>query len=89
MNLEFGADFNCKAKSLGHLESRINTSAPLKRISGITDTGFGYQLDIKKSCKFNPVNNTCCGNCSGNNENCTLKRIQSKETLDKLLKPLN
>jgi len=35
------------------------------------------------------MTNTCCGNCNGNNEDCTLKRIESKETLDKLLKPLN
>jgi hypothetical protein len=84
MNLEFGGTYS-NLKALGHLENRVNT----KRISGISDNGFGYELDVKKSCKFNPVTNECYGNCSGNNENCTLKRIQSKETLNKLLKPLN
>jgi len=83
--LEFGADFQGITKSIGKLESRVNT----KRISGITDDGFGYELDIKKSCKFNPLTNKCCGNCNGKDEDCTLRRIKSKETIDKLLKPLN
>jgi len=79
--IEYGADYNTITKSINNFERRVNTSAPLKRISGITDNGFGYELNIKKSCKFNPVTNKCCGNCNGKNEDCTLKRIQSKENL--------
>jgi len=69
--IEYGGTYST-TKALGHLE---------KRISGITDSGFGYELDIKQSCKFNPVTMKCCGSCSGKNEDCTLRRIQSKETL--------
>jgi len=75
MNLEFGGTYS-NLRALGHLENRLN-----KRISGITDNGFGYELDVKKSCEFNPVTNSCCGSCNGKNEDCTLKRIQSKENL--------
>jgi len=60
----------------------------MKRISGITDSGFGYQLDVKQTCKFDNLTQTCCGNCNGSSEDCTLKRIRSFDTIQKLLKPL-
>jgi len=54
MTLEYGANYNAITKSLGHLENRV---VGTKRISGISDSGFGYELDVKKSCKFNPLTN--------------------------------
>jgi hypothetical protein len=44
-------------------------------------------MDICRDCKFDNVSMKCCNdNCK--DEDCTLKKIQSKETLDKFLKPL-
>jgi hypothetical protein len=57
---------------------------PTKRISGVTDNGFWYELEVRRDCKFNPVTNTCHGNCNGTNEDCTLRKIKSDETLREL-----
>jgi hypothetical protein len=60
-----------------------------KRISGVFDNGKGYELYVKKDCKFSPVTNTCCGNCTEKDDDCTLKQIQSKETINKIFNELD